>query len=78
MADTPSFGRYAEIPFDRMTPEQQEGYGSLIETRGQLGGPSRIWVHIPGSQSRRDLPASIFTGRVLTVGMRARDRPLPT
>ena len=47
MPDTPNYGRYAEIPYDRMTPEQQEGYRSLIETRGQLGGPSRIWVHNP-------------------------------
>ena len=47
MPETPNFGRYAEIPYDQMTPEQQEGYRSLIETRGQLGGPSRIWVHNP-------------------------------
>jgi len=47
MPETPNYGRYAEIPYDRMTPEQQEGYRSLIETRGQLGGPSRIWVHNP-------------------------------
>src|ERR1700687_2598023 len=47
MADTPTFGRYAEIPYDQMTPEQQDGYRSLIATRGQLGGPSRIWVHNP-------------------------------
>jgi 4-carboxymuconolactone decarboxylase len=30
-----------------MTPEQQEGYRSLIETRGAVGGPSKIWVHNP-------------------------------
>jgi len=47
MSDAPTFGRYAEIPSDRMTPEQQEGYRTLIETRGQLGGPNRIWVHNP-------------------------------
>ena len=47
MPDTPTFGRYAEIPYDQMTPEQQEGYRSLIETRGQVGGPSKIWVHNP-------------------------------
>ena len=47
MPDTPNYGRYTEIPYDQMTPEQQEGYRSLIETRGQLGGPSRIWVHNP-------------------------------
>ena len=30
-----------------MTPEQQEGYRTLIETRGQLGGPNRILVYNP-------------------------------
>jgi 4-carboxymuconolactone decarboxylase len=47
MQDTPTFGRYAEVPFEQMTPEQQEGYRSLLETRGALGGPSKIWVHNP-------------------------------
>src|SRR5271166_3878243 len=47
MPDIPTFGRYAEIPYDRMTPEQQEGYRSLIETRGRLPGPTKIWVHNP-------------------------------
>jgi 4-carboxymuconolactone decarboxylase len=47
MPETPTFGRYAEIPYDRMTPEQQEGYRSLIETRGRLPGPNKIWVHNP-------------------------------
>jgi 4-carboxymuconolactone decarboxylase len=48
MPDTPTFGRYAEIPYDQMTPQQQEGYRSLVETRGPLGGPNKIWVHNPG------------------------------
>ena len=47
MPDTPTLGRYAEIPYYEMTPEQQEGYRSLIETRGALGGPNRILVHNP-------------------------------
>jgi 4-carboxymuconolactone decarboxylase len=47
MADTPTFGRYAEIPYDEMTPEQQEGYKSLLETRGRLPGPNKIYVHNP-------------------------------
>src|SRR3984885_12846120 len=47
MPDTPTFGRYAEIPYDQMTPEQQEGYRSMIESRGGLPGPSKIWVHNP-------------------------------
>ena len=41
MPDTPTFGRYAEIPYDQMTPEQQEGYRVLKEFRGQVGGPSK-------------------------------------
>ena len=36
MAETPTFGRYAEIPYDQMTPEQQEGYRSLIENPDSL------------------------------------------
>jgi len=47
MPETPTFGRYAEIPYDEMTPEQQEGYRFLVETRGAAGGPSKIWVHNP-------------------------------
>jgi 4-carboxymuconolactone decarboxylase len=47
MADTPTFGRYAEIPYDRMTPEQQQAYKNLIETRGRLPGPNKIYVHNP-------------------------------
>jgi 4-carboxymuconolactone decarboxylase len=47
MPETPTFGRYAEIPYDQMTPEQQEGFRFLKEVRGQVGGPSKIWVHNP-------------------------------
>jgi 4-carboxymuconolactone decarboxylase len=47
MSEAPTFGRYTEIPYDEMTPEQQEGYHSLLETRGPLGGPRKIWVHNP-------------------------------
>ena len=47
MAETPTFGRYAEIPVDKMTPEQQEGFKSLMESRGRLPGPAKIYVHNP-------------------------------
>jgi 4-carboxymuconolactone decarboxylase len=47
MAETPTFGRYAEIPYDQMTPEQQQAYKNLIETRGRLPGPNKIYVHNP-------------------------------
>jgi 4-carboxymuconolactone decarboxylase len=48
MADTPTFGRYAEIPVERMTPEQQAGYRFLVDgPRGRLPGPYHVWVHNP-------------------------------
>jgi len=47
MPETQTFGRYAEIPLDRMTPDQQDAYRTLIETRGRLPGPTKIWVHNP-------------------------------
>ena len=47
MSETPTFGRYAEIPYEKMSPEQQEGYKSMIEARGRLPGPTKIWVHNP-------------------------------
>src|SRR5499427_7391765 len=47
MPDNPTFGRYAEIPYEKMTTEQQEAYRSLIESRGSLLGPNKIWVHNP-------------------------------
>jgi 4-carboxymuconolactone decarboxylase len=47
MPDAPTFGRYTEIPFDQMTPEQQDGYRSLLEARGRLPGPNKIYVHNP-------------------------------
>lgn len=48
MADTPTFGRYTEIPVDKMTPAQQEGYRFLVDgPRGRLPGPYKVWVHNP-------------------------------
>jgi 4-carboxymuconolactone decarboxylase len=47
MTDTPTFGRYAEIPVDKMSPQQQEGYKAMMASRGSLPGPNKIWVHNP-------------------------------
>ena len=48
MSDTPTFGRYAEIPVEKMTPEQQKGYRFLVDgPRGRLPGPYKVWVHNP-------------------------------
>jgi len=47
MAETPTFGRYAEIPYDQMTPEQQDAYHKMIAARGRLPGPNKIYIHNP-------------------------------
>jgi len=48
MSDSPTFGRYAEMPVERMTPEQREGYRFIVEgPRGRLPGPYKVWVHNP-------------------------------
>ena len=48
MSATATFGRYAEIPVDEMTPEQRAGYRFLIDgPRGRLPGPYKVWVHNP-------------------------------
>jgi 4-carboxymuconolactone decarboxylase len=50
MIDTPTFGRYTELPVEQMTPEQQAGYRLLVDgPRGRLPGPYRAWV---GAQSQ--------------------------
>ena len=75
MPETPTFGRYAEIPYGEMTPEQQEGYRFLVEVRGAAGGPSKIWVHNPklvkaSAPLRRPFPPR----RLFAERARARDR----
>jgi hypothetical protein len=53
-------------PVRRMTPEQQEGYRSLIETRGPLGGRRKIWVHNPSWITRAECDRIVDTfGRAL-------------
>jgi len=48
MSDAPTFGRYAEIPVDRMTPEQREGYRFLVDgPRGRLPGPTMNFYAVP-------------------------------
>ena len=47
MPETPTFGRFAETPYDQMSPEQQAAYRFAVETRGPLGGPNKIWVYNP-------------------------------
>jgi hypothetical protein len=71
MPETPTFGRYAERPYDQMTPEQREGYRALIETCGAVGGPSKIWVHNPKlAKVMGPLGAHFRTGYSLSEGER--------
>ena len=73
MPDTPTFGRYAEIPVERMTAEQQAGYRMLVDgPRGRLPGPYHVWVHNPklGRAARQPFHA----GTVGAVRARAGDR----
>src|SRR5258705_7227381 len=49
----PTVGRFAEIPSDQFTPEQQEAYRSLIDAEGLQPGaalpsaPLKIWMSNP-------------------------------
>jgi 4-carboxymuconolactone decarboxylase len=49
----PTVGRFAEIPYDQLTPEQQEAYRSLIDAEGLEPGaalpsaPLKIWMSNP-------------------------------
>jgi 4-carboxymuconolactone decarboxylase len=47
MAAHPTFGRYAEIPLGKMTPEQRNGYDAIMRDRGICPGPYKIWVENP-------------------------------
>lgn len=47
MANAPTFGRYAELPVNEMTDAQRAGYRHLVDGRGRLPGPYKVWVHNP-------------------------------
>ncbi len=48
MPDKPTFGRCAELPVEKMTEAQREGYRHLVDgPRGRLPGPYKVWVHNP-------------------------------
>jgi hypothetical protein len=51
MPETPTFGRYAEIPYEQMTPEQQEGSASeMVARRPPL---ERLGTRISAADARR-------------------------
>jgi 4-carboxymuconolactone decarboxylase len=73
MPDTPTFGRYAEIPYEQMTPEQQEGYRSMMESRGGLPGPSKIWIHNRSWPRSPDRSAAISMPAITPLSERERE-----
>ena len=44
---TGTFGRYEELPLDKMSAEQRAGYDYIVEDRGRLVGPYKVWMHNP-------------------------------
>src|SRR5260370_22167620 len=47
ISDNSTVSALAALPKSARTPEQQESYRFVVETRGAAGGPGRIWVHNP-------------------------------
>jgi 4-carboxymuconolactone decarboxylase len=74
MDDTPSFGRYSEIPEDRMTPDQRAAYRHLVDgPRGRLPGPYKIWVHNPKLVYAADPLGTHFTPGQSSLSERERE-----
>jgi 4-carboxymuconolactone decarboxylase len=47
MPGQPTFGRYAEIPLEEMTPAQTAGYELVVKELGQAPGPFKIFIQNP-------------------------------
>jgi 4-carboxymuconolactone decarboxylase len=43
----PTFGRYAEIPLEEMTPALKAGYELVVKELGQARGPYKIFIQNP-------------------------------
>src|ERR1700689_1627109 len=46
-SDFGTWGRYKEIPLDKMTPDQKRVYQLTMKERGQVPGPYKIWLQNP-------------------------------
>lgn len=73
MTDTPTFGRYAELPVERMTPEQRAGRSLVEGSRGRLPGPYRVWVHNPKLVQATDPLGKHFTPGQSSLSERERE-----
>ena len=45
--DFGTFGRYTELPLDKMTPDQKKAYEFTVKERGEVPGPYKIWLQNP-------------------------------
>jgi 4-carboxymuconolactone decarboxylase len=46
-SDFGTFGRYTELPLDKMTPDQKKAYEFTVKERGEVPGPYKIWLQNP-------------------------------
>jgi 4-carboxymuconolactone decarboxylase len=46
-SDFGTFGRYTELPLERLTAEQKKAYEFTMKERGQVPGPYKIWLQNP-------------------------------
>ena len=76
MAETPTFGRYAEIPYEQMTPEQQEGYRSTDRDARAAARPEQDLCAQPQAGEGDGAARRAFPHRLLAQRARARDRRL--
>lgn len=72
MADTPTFGRFPEIPYERMTLEQQESLRFVLDKRGRLPGPTKIYVHNP-NLAKAIAPFGAHLRKTLSLSLRERE-----
>jgi hypothetical protein len=52
-SDVGIFGRYTELPLDKMTVEQKTAYEFAVKQYGEVPGPYKIWLQNPKSPSRK-------------------------
>jgi 4-carboxymuconolactone decarboxylase len=46
-SDFGTFGRYRELPLDRMTTDQKRAFEFTVKERGLVPGPYKIWLQNP-------------------------------
>ena len=54
-SDLGTWGRYTDIPVEKMTADQKKAYEFTMKSRGQVPGPYKIWQRQLCHTSRGDL-----------------------